>query len=149
MLYVDTSAVVKLYVREDDSLRTSDWFKKNDEAIPWTALHELEFTNAIHLKEFRGEITADESHLIKASFTEHEQRGVYYRPELDWAGTFARAVDLSAEYTIKTGSRSLDILHVAAALLLKADRFLTFDQRQSRLASLEREPSYVWIMQEN
>ncbi len=33
---------------------------------------------------------------------------------------------------------SLDILHVAAALLLGADRFLTFDECQSGLAALER-----------
>ena len=138
MLYVDTSAVVKLYVHEEYSLNVSNWLKENDEAIPWTALHGLEFSNAIHLKEYRGESTAEESHLIETSFTEHEQRGVYYRPELNWADTFARAVDLSTKYTTKTGSRSLDILHVAAALLLEADRFLTFDERQSRLAALER-----------
>ncbi len=138
MLYVDTSAVVKLYVHEDYSRKVSDWLKDNDAAIPWTALHELEFTNAMHLKEFRGEITAGESRLIKANFTAHEQRGVYYNPELDWADTFGRAVDLSTKHTIKTGSRSLDILHVAAASLLNADRFLTFDERQSKLAALER-----------
>lgn len=138
MLYVDTSAVVKLYVNEDYSLETSDWLRENDEAIPWTAFHALEFTNAIHLKEFRSEITADESRLIKARFGEHEERGVYYRPELDWADTFGLALDLSTKHTIKTGSRSLDILHVAAALLLGADRFLTFDERQSGLAALER-----------
>ena len=138
MLYVDTSAVVKLYVDEKDSRKVSHWLKQNDEAIPWTAFHELEFTNALHLKEFRGEITPDESRLIRARFTEHEQRGVYYSPGLDWAEVFGRAVDLSAKHTIKTGSRSLDILHVAAALLLEANRFLTFDERQSRLASLEQ-----------
>ena len=138
MLYVDTSAVVKLYVQEDDSRKVSDWLRENDEAIPWTAFHELEFSNAIHLKEFRGEISPDESRMIKASFAEHEMRGVYHRPSLNWADVFGRAVELSVKHTIKTGSRSLDIIHVAAAQLLEADRFFTFDERQLKLASLER-----------
>ncbi len=34
------------------------------------------------------------------------------------------------------GSRSLDILHVAFALSIKADRFLTHDERQAKLAAL-------------
>lgn len=137
MLYVDTSAIVKLYVREDYSLEVSDWLRKNNEALPLLALHELEFSNAIHLKEFRGEIAADESRLIKARFTEHEKRGVYYRPKLEWADTYRAALDLSGKHTAKIGSRSLDILHIAAAQFLKSDRFLTFDERQSRLAALE------------
>ena len=137
MLYVDTSAVVKLYIQEEYSVNVSHWLRKNDEAIPWTALHELEFTNAIHLKEFRGEVTPEETRLIRINFTAHEQRGVYYRPELDWADAFGRAIDLSTRLTIKTGSRSLDVLHIGAALLLGANGILTFDERQATLATLE------------
>jgi len=137
MLYVDTSAIVKLYILEDQSLQVSDWLRKNDEAIPWTALHELEFFNAIHLKEFRGEISGSESHQIKTNFIKHEELGVYFRPKLDWAETFNLAIDLSKKHTAITGSRSLDILHVAAASLLNSDGFLTFDERQSKMAALE------------
>ncbi len=137
MLYVDTSAVIKLYVVEDQSVEISAWLRANDETIPWTALHELEFNNAIQLKEFRGEIKASESRQIKTNFIRHEEQGVYFRPELNWADTFGLAIDLSIKHTIKTGSRSLDILHVATALQLKSDQFLTFDKRQSKLASLE------------
>jgi len=134
MLYVDTSVIVKLYVKEKHSSSFSNWLKKNNEAIPLTVFHELEFNNAINLKEFRGEITTDEIRLIMAKFAEHENRGVFYRPKINWTDTFKYAVNLSKEHTKKTGSRSLDILHVASALLIKADKFLTFDERQSRLA---------------
>jgi len=136
MLYVDTSVIVKLYVKEEHSLDVSTWLRKNNEAIPLTVFHELEFNNAINLKEFRGEITTDEIRLIMARFAEHESKGVFYRPQISWADTFKYAVDLSREHTKKTGSRALDILHVASALSIKADRFLTLDERQSRLASL-------------
>jgi hypothetical protein len=41
---------------------------------------------------------------------------------------------LSARWSAKLGTRSLDILQVAAALVLEADSFLTFDDRQKKLA---------------
>ena len=136
MLYVDTSVIVKLYVKEEHSLDTSNWLKENNEAIPLTIFHELEFNNAINLKEFRAEITTDETRLIMARFAEHESKGIFYRPQISWVDTFKYAVDLSRKHTRKTGSRALDILHVASALSIKADRFLTLDERQSKLASL-------------
>ncbi len=136
MLYVDTSVIVRLYVKEKHSLDASNWLKENNEAIPLTVFHELEFNNAINLKEFRGEITRDKTLLITARFADHESKGIYYRPQISWADTFKYAVDLSRKHSRKTGSRALDILHVASALSMKADRFLTLDERQSRLVSL-------------
>lgn len=41
---------------------------------------------------------------------------------------------LSALHSETLGTRSLDILHVAAALVLGLPEFLTFDQRQLALA---------------
>ncbi len=134
MLYVDTSIIVKLYVKEEHSLNVSNRIIENNEAIPLTGLHDLEFINAINLKLFRKEITEDEAGCIISKFHEHESRGVYYRPQLSWPETFRYAVDLSGSHTGNTGSRSLDILHVASALSIKADRFFTIDTRQSELA---------------
>jgi len=50
--------------------------------------------------------------------------------------TFNYAVDLSEKHTAMTGARSLDILHIAAALSIKADKFLTLDGRQVEVAKL-------------
>jgi predicted nucleic acid-binding protein len=101
-----------------------------------TSFHELELINAIHLKQFRTEITPDETHLIMSRFEEHEKGGVYYRPQLDWSAILTHAIDLSKKHSASIGSRSLDILHVASALSINADRFLTLDDRQTRLAAL-------------
>ena len=110
--------------------------KENNEAIPLTSFHELELINAIHLKFFRTEITLDETRLIMSRFEEHEKSGIYYRPQLDWSAIFINAIDLSKKHTTNIGSRSLDILHVASALSINADRFLTLDDRQTWLAEL-------------
>ena len=136
MVYLDTSVIVKLYFREENSQNISKWLKKNNEAIPLTSFHELEFLNAIQLKHFRTEISLDETRLIMSRFEEHEKSGIYYRPQLDWSSIFIHAIDLSKKHTANIGSRSLDILHVASALSIDADRFLTLDDRQTKLAAL-------------
>ena len=136
MLYVDTSVLVKLYIKEEFSLEVSHRIRRNNEAIPLTRFHELEFTNALYLKQFRTEMTNEQALLVLSKFDEHQRRGVYYRPQINWTDTMNSALDLSQSHTKTTGSRSLDILHVASALAIKADRFLTLDKRQSALAGL-------------
>ncbi len=136
MVYVDTSVIVKLYIKEEYSRDASVWLKKNNEAIPLTSFHELELINTIQLKQFRSEITLDEARLIMSRFEEHEISGIYYRPQLNWSAIFIHAIDLSKKHSSSIGSRSLDILHVASALSISADRFLTVDDRQTRLAAL-------------
>jgi predicted nucleic acid-binding protein len=44
---------------------------------------------------------------------------------------------LSSLHTVEGGYRSFDILHVAAALHLQADVFLSFDINQRKLATKE------------
>ena len=136
MLYVDTSVIVKLYIKEEYSLEVSHWIRRNNEAIPLTRFHELEFTNAIYFKQFRTEMTNEQVLLVLSKFDEHQRRGVYYRPQINWTDIINFALDLSQSHTKTTGSRSLDILHVASALTIKANRFLTLDKRQSALAGL-------------
>ena len=136
MLYVDTSVIVKLYFKEEYSQKAARWLKDNNEAIPLTSFHELELLNAIQLKQFRKEITPDQSRLIISRLEEHEMSGIYFRPQLDWSAIFIHALDLSEKHSAIIGSRSLDILHVASALSINADRFLTFDDQQTRLAGL-------------
>jgi predicted nucleic acid-binding protein len=45
--------------------------------------------------------------------------------------------DLAGRHGAKLGMRTLDSLHVACALELKAERFWTFDERQAKLAKAE------------
>jgi predicted nucleic acid-binding protein len=47
---------------------------------------------------------------------------------------FELCTDLARRYGPKFGMRTLDTLHVACALELKAERFWTFDERQAKLA---------------
>jgi predicted nucleic acid-binding protein len=48
--------------------------------------------------------------------------------------TWYAVIDLARRYGPSLGVRTLDSLHVACALALKAERFWTFDERQAKLA---------------
>jgi hypothetical protein len=57
--------------------------------------------------------------------------------DLDWTNTLIFAERLSKSRTHTGGHRSFDILHIAAALQLEADAFLSFDGNQNTLAAAE------------
>ena len=65
------------------------------------------------------------------------EAGVFLRAQIAWAPVFEAALRLSAAYSWELGTRTLDLLHVAAACLLNAREFVTSDQRQSDLAERE------------
>ncbi|MBW2366616.1 MAG: type II toxin-antitoxin system VapC family toxin [Deltaproteobacteria bacterium] len=135
MFYLDTSVIVKLYVKEAYSREASDWIKANNEAVPRTVFHELEFTNAIKLKQFRNEMSGREAGIVLERFNKHEKERIFYNPPINWSDAFTRSLALSKNHTKTIGSCSLDVIHVALALSMGADRFFTFDHKQSQLAS--------------
>ena len=64
--------------------------------------------------------------------------GKMWEPVCNLALILAEANRLSARHVVVGGYRSMDILHIAAAVHLVADEFLTFDTNQKRLAKVER-----------
>lgn len=60
--------------------------------------------------------------------------GLLVHYAMPWTDALRKAEHLSADHAERIGSRSADTLHVAAALLAGAKRFLSFDKRQRELA---------------
>lgn len=56
---------------------------------------------------------------------------------VDWADVHQQAESLSGSHTLARGHRLADILHVATALHLGVNDFLTFDGNQKELAEAE------------
>ena len=50
------------------------------------------------------------------------------------SNAFEICIELARKYTPRFGLRTLDVLHVAVAVELKAEQFWTFDDRQAKLA---------------
>jgi hypothetical protein len=57
------------------------------------------------------------------------------KKRVKWPAALRIAASLSDHHSAVVGTRSLDILHVAAAKLLHTDEFVSFDIRQRTLAA--------------
>jgi predicted nucleic acid-binding protein len=132
--YFDSAIIVKLYVKEatsPDAIRLVGAYAAPYALTQW---QELEVKNAIRLKAFRVEITAAEMNQSIAAFEQDVATGRWQRPAYTATTIEQKAEDLSAGYSAALGCRTLDIIHVAAALVLGAKEFVTFDARQGALA---------------
>ncbi len=131
--YVDSSALVAVYVSERFSKPARRALRAVAQA-PFTQLHELEVPNAFELLAGRAVITRQECRAIHAQLHDdiHDQRLV--RLSLDLDRVFADACELSRLYTSKVLSRSLDLLHVAAARVSTCTTFISADDRQLAVA---------------
>jgi hypothetical protein len=135
VIYCDPSFLLALYVERDFfHVQASRLAAKFKEAIPLTLLSELELVNGIR-RSLAAKILAVEEHdTIFRQIAEDESQGILVRLAIHQADHFAKARELSKKFTLEISSRSLDILHVAAALLLKAPDFGSFDEKQRTLA---------------
>jgi hypothetical protein len=132
--YFDTSVITKWYLPEPDSpaaLRVRARF-----APPTflTQLHRVELITAWHLKVFRNEIARGIVEQALVHIEADLAAGLWQRPTYDLTDVYEQAEALSRRHTAILGARSLDILHVAAAIVLGAPAFVTNDDRQARLA---------------
>jgi len=57
------------------------------------------------------------------------KRGAFSQVAVDLEFAMEQAWELSRAYTDRLGVRAIDLLHVACALSLKSEVFLTFDER--------------------
>jgi len=102
-----------------------------------TTLGELEVVNAFGLRVFRKEVSAAQAQESITDFEKDLRDGILQLRRLE-ESFFERARRLSLRTTAKVGTRTADLLHVAAALELGADFLYSFDQQQRKLAQAVR-----------
>ncbi len=133
MLYLDTSALLKLHIRESGSVEVQQWVTAQDDPLPVWEIQEMELTNALRLKVFWGELTEAEAEAQIVHVRDRKRRGLYFHPEIhrsDLMDTFRRL----STATMRLGCRTIDVLHVACALQLAPAAFVSFDTRRCTLA---------------
>jgi predicted nucleic acid-binding protein len=134
-VYADSSFFVSLYVQDVHSKNADRLL--NSGLKPWfTPLHHAEFAHAVGQQVFRGQITAAELRNVHSQLEKDRAAGLWKETALPDAA-FRICADLARRHGPRLGIRTLDSLHVASALLLKAERFWTFDERQAKLAKAE------------
>ena len=131
--YVDSSALVPVYVPERFS-KAARRALRGSPQVPFTPLHELEVPNAFALLIGRGLISDEEYRAIRAQLLDDVESQRLVPLALDWDRVFASACELSENHTAKLLTRSLDLLHVAAAHAAGYRVFVSADNRQLAVA---------------
>ena len=132
--YADTSFLVSIYLPDANARYALALLPSINAAFPVSDLHLLELQNALSLAVFQKRITEAQAILVWQDIESDMQTGRLEASVVNWSAAFRLARELARAETPTIGSRSLDVLHVAAALLLGADELLTFDNRQRALA---------------
>jgi predicted nucleic acid-binding protein len=132
MVCADSSFLVSCYVDDAHSIEADRRMSLADSVLV-TPLNEAEVAHAIHQYVFRGKLPHAEAQRAWIAFHRDCADGALVKcdlPETVWV----LSIHLAQLYGPTLGVRTLDSLHVACALELKAERFWTFDDRQARLA---------------
>ena len=135
IVYPDTSLLLPLYLIDSHTTQALQRLALRP-VVLISPFHRAELTNAIYQQVFRGEISAAEARIAASNFERDCENGIFQSVELP-ERLFVDCVHIAERRVATLGVRTLDTLHVAAALELRADRFWTFDQRQARLAEAE------------
>ena len=132
--YADTGFLCSLYAPDAHSAGAIVRMRRQALPLPFTWLHQLELRNAFRLRVFRREIPGTQRDASLNVVLADLAAGVLAVAAHGHAALMIEAERLSALHSERLGTRSLDILHVAAALVLGHAQFLTFDRRQRALA---------------
>lgn len=132
--YADTGFICSLYAPDANSERAAKFMDRQNAPISLSWLNQVEFRNALRLRIFRREIkSAQRDHSLNL-FLSDLSAGIFENVEPAQSNVLIETERLSARHSEKLGNRSLDILHVAMAITLGCNRFLSFDIRQVKLA---------------
>ena len=134
-VYVDPSALSRLYLHQAGSQEMAAWRAKAKGTLAVTHHGRTEVINAICRAAFLRQLDEKGFNEALADFSADFQAGHLRQADILWRAALNRAAELSKKHTPKLGTRSLDVLHVACALELKSRYFLTFDLRQQQLAA--------------
>ena len=136
-IYADASFVLSLYSFDANSAAAVRAMRSYAGERLITILGELEVVNALGLRIFRKEVTAVQAQSSLSNFERDLRDGVFQLRGLP-DPIFDRARKLSRQTTAKLGTRTADLVHVAAALELGAECLFSFDERQRKLAQAVR-----------
>lgn len=132
--YADSSFLVSLYRRDEHETNAKAFVLKARLVISVSPLNRVELRNALRNAQAQGHIN---DHERRAAFQQIENgfgMGLLTHLPVEWTNVFRRADELSERYATQHGQRTIDLLHVAIAMESGATTFLSFDQRQRKLA---------------
>jgi len=138
LTYADSGFVVSLYLTtEGTSARARKEVKRAGKPVLLSPLSLLEIRNALNFGINRGEITSEQRDAVLAQIDTQIEAGFFRLVDASQSSIYTKAQALSNKHTPAVATRSLDLMHLAAALLSEARTFLTFDKRQAKAGFAE------------
>jgi hypothetical protein len=135
--FADPGFVASLYLKESTSARARAAVKTGAVSLPLTPLVQLELRNAFNRSVHRKRITEAERDAVWQDVQADIASGFLVPTLVAADALHHKARELSDRHTPLLGTRSLDLLHIAAALVLESEVFFSFDDRQRKAAALE------------
>ncbi len=132
--FADTSFITSLYLEESTSEAADAALGADRVPLPLTPLAMLELRNAFNRSVQRQRITTAQRDALWQDVEADIASGFLAPTPVATEELHRKARQLSDRYTPTLGTRSLDLLHVAAALVLGAKVFFSFDERQRNAA---------------
>ncbi|MGA2542267.1 MAG: PIN domain-containing protein [Verrucomicrobiota bacterium] len=135
--FADTGFIASLYLKESTSAQARAAVQAMSLSLPLTPLAMLELRNAFNRAVHRQRLTAAQRDALWQDVEADIASGFLVPVPVPPGPLHDTARRLSDRYTPVLGTRSLDLLHVAAALALEAKVFFSFDDRQRKAAASE------------
>ena len=135
--FADTGFIASLYLEESTSKAADAALGVKREPLPLTPLVMLELRNALNRSVQRRHITTAQRDALWQDVEADIVSGFLVPTPVASDELHNKARQLSDRYTPTLGTRSLDLLHVAAALVLEAKVFFSFEDRQRKAAAGE------------
>lgn len=132
--YADSSFLISLVVEDDNTEAAKRYMARNHVPLHYNPFHRLEVRNGLRVRVKRGNIDTVRRAQAFRQIDNDLAAGFLVHVPLPWTDALRKAEQLSEDHAEAIGTRAADILHVAAAKLAGARRFLSFDKRQRELA---------------
>ena len=133
----DTSFLFALYGNDVHTPKALAWVQSASVPVSVSEFSDYELSNALRFAEFTKRLKAFQSSVYLEQYEIDRDAGRIRLEVCNLAVVVREAKRLSAAYTLLRGHRAFDVLHVAVAVTLKADCFLTYDSNQKLLAEAE------------
>src|SRR5437016_12720172 len=139
-IYPDTSFVVASRVPHDTFYAEAvDWFEANqDEVWLWSPWHRIEVFNTIRQltrnPESKRSVSVAEAKAMIYRLEADVRYDYFLHMEVDWRDVLRAASEISAGNAFDRNCSATDLLHVAYAVELASDLFVSFDDDQLELA---------------
>lgn len=137
-IYPDTSFWVALKLADDThhAAAAKAMTAHGDWSWHWTPWHRVETFNSFRQFARGGIVAKADAARIIHQLDQEVRLGYWPHLEFSWTDAVRTAGELSAQHSWNQIVRSMDLFHVAVAVEIAADMFVSFDDDQLHLAKL-------------